>query len=71
MPARPEDLEPGRQMGDEDGGVLFIGDKGKLMCGCYGRNPRLIPESKMEEYKRPAKTCRESRTAKTGTKRTG
>jgi predicted dehydrogenase len=53
MPARPEELEPGRQMGDEDGGVLFIGDKGKLMCGCYGRNPRLIPESKMEAYKRP------------------
>jgi predicted dehydrogenase len=56
MPARPEDLEPGRQMGDEDGGVLFIGDKGKMMCGCYGRNPRLIPESKMEAYKRPDRT---------------
>jgi hypothetical protein len=56
MPARPEELEPGRQMGDEDGGVLFIGDKGKMICGCYGSNPRLIPESKMEAYKRPAKT---------------
>lgn len=56
MPARPEDLEPGRQMGDEDGGVLFVGDKGKLMCGCYGRNPRLIPEAKMEAYKRPDRT---------------
>jgi hypothetical protein len=44
MPARPDDLEPGRLMGDDDGGVLFVGDKGKLMCGCYGRNPRLIPE---------------------------
>jgi hypothetical protein len=56
MPARPEDLEPGRLMGDDDGGVLFIGDKGKLMCGCYGRNPRLIPEKEMEKYKRAAKT---------------
>jgi predicted dehydrogenase len=56
MPERPEELEEGRQMGDEDGGVLFIGDKGKLMCGCYGSNPRLIPETKMEDYKRPAKT---------------
>jgi len=56
MPERPEELEPGRKMGDDDGGVLFIGDKGKLMCGCYGSNPRLIPEKKMEEYKRPAKT---------------
>jgi predicted dehydrogenase len=56
MPERPEELEPGRRMGDSDGGVLFIGDKGKLMCGCYGRSPRLIPESKMKEYHLPAKT---------------
>jgi predicted dehydrogenase len=56
MPARPKELEPGRRMGDEDGGVLFIGDKGKLMCGCYGASPRLIPETRMKEYKLPPKT---------------
>ncbi|MBN2093456.1 Gfo/Idh/MocA family oxidoreductase [candidate division KSB1 bacterium] len=56
MPPRPDELEPGRQMGDTDGGVLFIGDKGIIMCGCYGRNPRIIPETKMVEYKRPAKS---------------
>ena len=56
MPPRPEELEEGRQMGDSDGGVIFIGDKGKLMCGCYGKNPRLIPETKMREYKKPEKT---------------
>ncbi len=56
MPPRPEELEEGRQMGDSDGGVLFIGDKGKLMCGCYGRSPRLIPETKMKEFQRPPKT---------------
>ncbi|MBP1635382.1 MAG: iolG 6 [Acidobacteria bacterium] len=56
MPPRPEELEEGRVMGDEDGGVLFIGDTGKLMCGCYGRGPRLIPESKMAEFKRPEPT---------------
>jgi predicted dehydrogenase len=56
MPPRPEELEQGRRMGDSDGGVLFIGDKGKLMCGCYGNNPRLIPETKMKEYKQPEKT---------------
>ena len=26
------------------------------MCGCYGTNPRIIPETKMKEYKRPEKT---------------
>jgi predicted dehydrogenase len=56
MPERPEELEEGRQMGDSDGGVLFIGDKGKLMCGCYGRSPRLIPEKSMQAFQRPPKT---------------
>ncbi|HML75030.1 MAG TPA: Gfo/Idh/MocA family oxidoreductase [Anaerohalosphaeraceae bacterium] len=56
LPERPDDLEPGRKMGDGDGGVLFVGDKGKLMCGCYGKSPQLIPYSKMKDYKRPEKT---------------
>ena len=55
-PPRPTELEDGRMMGDEGGGVLFRGDKGLLMCGTYGENPRLIPESRMQEYKRPEKT---------------
>jgi len=56
MPPRPPELEPGRMMGDEGGGVLFRGDKGLIMCSVYGENPRLIPESRMQEYKRPEKT---------------
>lgn len=56
LPPRPEQLEPGRMMGDKDGGALFIGDKGIIMCGCYGKNPRIVPETKMREYKRPAGT---------------
>ncbi|MFC1492929.1 Gfo/Idh/MocA family protein [candidate division KSB1 bacterium] len=55
-PPRPHELEPGRRIGDSGGGVIFIGDKGKLMCSVYGNNPRLIPESRMAEYTRPAKT---------------
>ena len=56
MPPRPVELEDGRMMGDEGGGVLFIGDRGALMCSTYGRHPRIIPESKMKEYKRPEKS---------------
>ena len=56
MPPRPPELEDGRMMGEEGGGVLFLGDKGALMCSVYGENPRLIPESRMQEYKRPEKT---------------
>ncbi len=53
-PPRPEELEQGRQMGD--GGLIFIGDKGKLFAEHGAGNPRLIPESKMQEYKLPPKT---------------
>jgi predicted dehydrogenase len=55
-PPRPEELEPGRQMGHPEGGVIFKGDKGKLMCGVYGDSPRLIPESAMKAYERPAES---------------
>jgi len=56
MPASPDDLELGRRMGDSNGGVIIVGSKGKIMCGCYGSSPRLIPESKMKDYKKPSKT---------------
>lgn len=56
MPPRPEELEEGRRMGDDDGGVLFVGTKGKLMHGCYGKSPRLIPETRMKAFKFPPKT---------------
>jgi len=46
-PARPEDLDENREMGPF--GELLIGDKGKIMNG------RIIPEEKMQAYKRPPK----------------
>jgi predicted dehydrogenase len=55
-PTDPPELEQGRRMGSQNGGVLFVGDKGKLECGCYGKSPRIIPETKMKEYKKPEKT---------------
>jgi hypothetical protein len=36
LPPRPKELEPGRRMGDLDGGILLIGDEGAIMAGCYG-----------------------------------
>ncbi len=58
MPARPSlpYLADGRTMGDENGGCLFIGAKGMIVCGCYGESPRLLPEQLMRDYKRPART---------------
>ncbi|MCE5187143.1 MAG: Gfo/Idh/MocA family oxidoreductase [Planctomycetaceae bacterium] len=56
LPERPEELELGRRIGTDGSGVIFVGDKGKLMCGCYGEAPQLIPYSKMQAYKRPEKS---------------
>ena len=56
MPARPAGLEPGRRMGDLDGGILLIGKKGAILANCYGESPRIVPESSMKKYKRPRKT---------------
>jgi len=54
LPPRPPELEESRKLGDN--GILFVGDKGKILCGGWSGPPRLIPESKMKEYKPPAKT---------------
>ena len=56
MPPRPDELEAGRMMGDSGGGGLFVGSKGKLMYSTYGDNPRILPETKMQEYQRPEKS---------------
>lgn len=54
MPPRPPELEEGRNL--EDNGILFVGDKGKILCGGWSGPPRLIPESRMKEYERPEKS---------------
>ena len=54
-PPRPPELEDGRRMPAE-GGVLFKGTKGTIMCGVTGGSPRIIPEAKMQEAELPAKT---------------
>jgi len=55
LPPRPKDLEPGRRLGTN--GALFIGDKGTIMHDSHGAGGvRIIPESKMRAYKRPAES---------------
>ncbi|MFH1267112.1 MAG: Gfo/Idh/MocA family oxidoreductase, partial [Planctomycetota bacterium] len=54
-PPRPADLEDGRRMPAE-GGALFKGTKGTIMCGVYGNSPRIVPEAKMQQAQRPEKT---------------
>jgi hypothetical protein len=51
MPERPEELGDDEALGNWDGGVLFIGTKGKLLADCYGAKPRLLPLSLNEQIK--------------------
>jgi len=53
LPERPDELLPEEEFGNWDGGVLFIGTKGKLLLDCYGANPRLLPTKLMKEEKMP------------------
>ncbi len=50
MPDRPMELEDGETMGDRDGGVLFVGSKGKIMCGCYAANAKRLPTKEFKDY---------------------
>ena len=44
----------GELLGDSDiDGSVFIGDKGMVTTGCYGERSRLVPASKMLDYKMP------------------
>ncbi len=53
LPERPDELELDRRL--PESGTIFVGKKGKLMCETYSESPRLIPESRMQAYKRPKK----------------
>jgi predicted dehydrogenase len=59
-PPRPEELEADRPLRgdgeDNDEGLLFIGDRGRILCGFNGAHPKLIPDAKMNSFKQPPKT---------------
>ncbi|MDB4629075.1 Gfo/Idh/MocA family oxidoreductase [Akkermansiaceae bacterium] len=53
-PPRPAELGPEDEWLVD--GVLYVGDKGKIMHRSHGGKPTLIPLSRMENFKRPAET---------------
>jgi len=58
QPERPDELGPNEPMGDGGNGVIFIGTKGKMMCGTYGINPQLLPTSRTKEVNVPQTIAR-------------
>ena len=58
-PERPDELGPDEVFGDRDGnGVLIVGSKGKMMCGTYGADPKLLPTSRTQEVNIPKTLAR-------------
>ncbi len=55
MPRRPPLLPDDVEL-EREGGVIFVGERGLLMHETYGDNPRLFPESLMEEAARVPRT---------------
>jgi hypothetical protein len=49
-PPVPDELMAENQELEEEG-MLFVGDKGKILAGFYGEDPRLIPEARMRAYR--------------------
>ncbi|WP_372950254.1 Gfo/Idh/MocA family protein [Mariniphaga sp.] len=58
MPPRPNELKDGDMMGDENGGCIFYGTNGKIMCGAFASNPTLLPASEMDHFQEPEKSIR-------------
>ncbi len=58
-PAVPEELmAEGKELAEE--GMLYVGDKGKILAGFLSDNPRLIPDARMRSYTEKHGTAEEA-----------
>jgi predicted dehydrogenase len=54
-PPKPRELEEdGEPMPEE--GLLFVGERGKILADFSGRGPRLIPKARMAQFQPPPRT---------------
>jgi len=49
-PPTPEELEADNKELEPEG-MMFVGDKGRILAGFRGENPQIIPEKKMRDYR--------------------
>ena len=54
LPNHPADLAD--EIDLSDNGILFIGEKGTMLCGGWSGAPKLFPASRREEFQLPPKT---------------
>ncbi len=51
-PPRPAGLEPNKPLGGN--GIIFVGEKGNIICGGWGGAPTLLPDSLAQSFQPPA-----------------
>ncbi len=51
-PPRPAELPAGQNL--DGNGILFVGEKGKILCGGWSGPPTLLPEGRAKEFPKPA-----------------
>ncbi|MFI5379282.1 MAG: Gfo/Idh/MocA family oxidoreductase [Tepidisphaerales bacterium] len=54
MPATPKDVEGAYKLADN--GIMFIGEKGTMVCGGWAGQPGLFPAARRKEFQLPPKT---------------
>lgn len=59
-PPRPACLEPDEEL-PADGGCLIVGEKGAVLSGVWSGSPRIMPEERMRQYRRPPPSLPRSR----------
>jgi len=58
-PPTPREIDPDdprQRLGEEDNGILFVGERGYITCAGWSGMPRLLPLERHRDYVRPAKT---------------
>ena len=48
--------DPKQRLGEDDNGILFVGERGLITCAGWSGMPRLLPLERHRDYVRPAKT---------------
>ncbi len=54
LPPKPPGMEPEDKL--PDNGILFLGDKGVMLCGGWSGPPKLVPATLMNTFQAPPKT---------------
>jgi hypothetical protein len=65
-PFIPDELEVDNKSIQGEG-MMFVGDKGKIIASFHGENPRIIPEKKMQDYTGGKEVRQQSRSRRSNT----